>query len=400
MPEESVSPVDQPENPLKKFANRLYIVYISSGKDLFMLHSTYIFLLAGAALLSLSGCCNTESFFAVSSATHPDGGIYSITGNLPQKQVDLPSANYLIAAPDGKNFYASLSRLPGEKRTGGVAHLQLSADKKLLICQQLAVPGNTPCHLTLSPDEKYLYCANYGGGSITEIKLQDHHFYGKPRIIKHTGKSIHKRQKSPHPHFAAFDQLANQLYICDLGTDEIWIYNYDLKRGIDLPCAGKIPLPPGSGPRHLTFAPDGLSLYTADELNSTAASFVRKDAQSPWRLAEIRSTLPENVQREKNYPGAIKISSDGRFFFITNRGNDSIAVFAVQGCGKFKLHQVVPANGNYPSDILLLDNDRKMYVVNLKSNNISTFSFNPVTGDLTPEKNTIPLQKGMALYGF
>ena len=127
---------------------------------------------------------------------------------------------------------------------------------------------------------------------------------------------------------------------------------------------------------------------------------MRKDAQSPWRLAEIRSTLPENVQREKNYPGAIKISSDGRFFFITNRGNDSIAVFAVQGSGKFKLHQVVPANGNYPSDILLLDNDRKMYVVNLKSNNISTFSFNPVTGDLTAEKNTIPLQKGMALYGF
>ena len=355
------------------------------------------FLPAAALLLTLSGCCNTQAFFAVSSAPAPDGGIYRVAGQLMTKQVDLSFVNYLIAAPNGKNFYASLSRLPGEKRTGGVAHLQISADNTMTVCQLLSTPGNTPCHLTLSPDGKYLYAANYGGGSITEVKLQDHHFSGEPRIIKHTGKSVHKRQKSPHPHFAGFN--SDQLYISDLGTDEIWLYNYDPECGIKLPSAGKLTLPPGSGPRHLVFAPDNLALYTANELNSTASSFIRKDLRAPWQLAESRSTLPENVSAEKNFPGAIKMSADGKFFFVTNRGNDSIAVFAVQGNGQFILHQVIPAHGSYPSDILLPDNDRKMYVINLKSNNISVFSFDPVNGTLTAEKNAIPLQKGMALLG-
>ena len=353
-----------------------------------------------AALIFLFGGCSANNFIAVSSAPAPAGGIYRVSDNLTVQAAELPSVNYLTATGDGRNYYASLSRLPGKKRSGGVAHLQLSAEKKLAICQLLATPGNTPCHLTLSPDEKYLFCANYGGGSVTVIKLKENHFSGEPQIIKHSGKSVHRRQKSPHPHFAAFDKLAHQLYICDLGTDEIWIYNYTPARGIELPCAAKLALPPGSGPRHLAFAPDGLTLYTADELNSTAASFVRKDAQSPWQPVEIHSTLPENVPATKNYPGAIKMSADGRFFFVTNRGNDSIAVFAVQGNGKFKLQQTVPASGSYPSDILLQDNDRKMYVINLKSNNISSFSFNPATGDLTAEKNAIPLQKGMALYGI
>ena len=358
---------------------------------------TYSALAALPLIFALNGCA-ADNFLAVSSAPAPDGGIYAVAGNEPSHILSLGAANFITATADKRNFYASISRLPGKKNVGGVAHLQLDTDKKMTVCKVLPTPGNTPCHLTISPDGKYLYCANYGGGSITEIKLQNNHLYGEPRIIKHSGKSVHKRQKSPHPHFAAFDKLARQLYICDLGTDEIWIYNYTPARGIELPCAAKLALPPGSGPRHLAFAPDALTLYTADELNSTAASFVRKDAQSPWQPVEVHSTLPENVPAAKNYPGAIKMSSDGRFFFVTNRGNDSIAVFAIQGSGKFKLQQTVPANGSYPSDILLQNNDRKMRVVNLKSSHISSFIFDHTNGTLTAEKNAIPLQKGMALY--
>lgn len=360
---------------------------------------TYSALAALPLIFALNGCA-ADNFLAVSSAPAPDGGIYAVAGNEPSHILSLGAANFITAAADKRNFYASISRLPGKKNVGGVAHLQLDTDKKMTVCKVLPTPGNTPCHLTISPDGKYLYCANYGGGSITEIKLQDNHLYGEPRIIKNSGKSVHKRQKSPHPHFAAFDKLKNQLYICDLGTDEILIYNYDPRRGIELPCAARLTLPPGSGPRHMVFSPTALELYCANELNSTATSFIRQNADSPWKLTENHSTLPDNVPAAKNYPGAIKMSSDGRFFFVTNRGNDSIAVFAIQGSGKFKLQQTVPANGSYPSDILLQDNDRKMYVINLKSNNISSFSFNPETGDLTAEKNAIPLQKGIALSGY
>ena len=141
-------------------------------------------------------------------------------------------------------------------------------------------------------------------------------------------------------------------------------------------------LPPGSGPRHLVFSPDGNTLYVADELDSTAASFVREGPGKTWRLGKVRSTLPDDADKKGNYPGAIKITVDGRFFFVANRGNDSVAVFATSGGGDFRLVHTVPSGGEYPSDLLLLNDDRLLVVGHQKSGGVTSFEHE--NGKLTP----------------
>ena len=344
----------------------------------------------------LTGCCGPETL-AISSGRDA-GGVYSLRNDPPEKQIALPTMNYLIcdpAVPD--RYYGTVSRHPQKKTPDGIVVVLGKRFGTLRQFQWLGVGGRTPCHLTLSPDGKFLYTANYSSGDVTELPLHHGRISGPPRMIRHEGKSVTKRQLSPHPHFVTFNPADGRLYVCDLGTDQIWIYDWSPETGIRLPCRERLALPPGSGPRHLAFDPSGNILYTANELNSTAASFVRKSPAEPWQFGEVHPTVSEPLNGTRNSPGAIKITRDGRFFFITNRGHDSIAMFAADGNGKFKLLEAVPSRGKFPSDILFDETETELLVIHLKSGTVTTFAFDSVKRTLTPKPGERKVPQGIGL---
>ena len=321
---------------------------------------TFLFCAAGALL---AGC---QHFYTVSAARSEQGGIYF---SRIRKAV-LPGANYLIRR--GHILYATLNRVPGRKdRMGALAVLKESAGGNLEVLQIVPVNGWTPCHLTVSPDGKFLYTANYSSGDISEFALNGESVQGPPRRISHTGKGVTKRQKAPHPHFTGFSPDGKQLFVCDLGMDRVMIYPYG-ETGIREPAAESLELPPGSGPRHLAFSPCGNRIFVANELNSTVTAFVLKNGK--WQRGKTLSTRKCGAAAAKNFPGAVKIAGDGRFFLVTNRGDDDIAIFAVLPNGDFKWCRNVPAQGGYPSDLMVDDARQQLRVINLKGGNIATFA--------------------------
>ena len=310
-------------------------------------------------------------FLAVSAAPDDSGGVYRVVDGKAQQLVVLPDLFHLVRDKKSGILYGAVRKGFGAKKRGGaVVVLTPSADGKLQVAQTLPIPGRTPCFITLAPDRRHLYTANYSSGDLTEIPLDaDGRIAGEARSIRHTGHGPTPRQKSPHPHCALFDPAGKRLYVCDLGTDRIHVYDRTPGQGITAPAA-EVPLPPGLGPRHLVFSPDGNRLYVANELNSTAAVFVR-NAQGEWRFKTAVPTL-KNPGDKPNYPGAIKLSADAGTLFVTNRGDNSISCFDAAPDGNIKLRGTIPAGGDYPSDLIISADGRIIAVANFKSGNVTT----------------------------
>ena len=329
------------------------------------MHKVVQLFLLSVCVLPLAGC--TE-FLAVSGADAPAGGIYKLQAEGAFQLVKASKLNCLVRAPGSKRLYGTTLRGPG-----GVVVLNEIPFGGYIEEKTVAAGGKTPCHLTLSPDGRFLYTANYSSGSVSEFRLKDGLPVGLPRIIRHTGRGVKPRQKSPHPHFVRFDTAGKRLYVCDLGADKIFVYDWAPGTGLETPAAAELALPPGAGPRHLVFSPDGDTLYVANELDSTAASFVREGPGRAWRFGKVRSTLPDGANPKGNFPGAIKITADGKFFFVANRGDNSVAVFAASGGGEFRLIRTVPSGGDFPSDLLLLNGDRLLVVGHQRSGGVTSF---------------------------
>ena len=312
-------------------------------------------------------------FLAVSAAPDRTGGVYRIADGKAHQLASVPDLFHLVR--DGKSglLYGAVRKGFGaKKRFGAVVVLIPDADGKLQVAQTQPIQGRTPCFVTLAPDRRHLYTANYSSGDLSEIPLDnDGKIAGEARTIRHTGRGPTPRQKSPHPHCALFDPAGKQLYVCDLGTDRIYIYDRTPGQGITAPAAAELPLPPGSGPRHLTFSPDGNRLYVANELDSTAAAFVRDAATGEWRFRTAVPTL-KNPGGAPNYPGALKLSADGHTLFVTNRGDNSIAVFDAAPDGNLTLRETLPAGGDFPSDLLVSAEGKILAVANFKSGSVTT----------------------------
>ena len=325
-----------------------------------------------AALLSVTTASAAE-FLAVSAAPDQTGGVYRIADGKATQLVAVPDLFHLVRDKKSGLLYGAVRKGFGtKKRCGAVVVLASTADGKLQVAQTLPIQGRTPCFITLAPDKCRLYTANYSSGDLAEIPLDvDGRIAGEARLIRHAGHGPTPRQKSPHPHCALFDPAGKGLYVCDLGTDRIYVYDRTPGQGINTPAAAELPLPPGSGPRHLVFSPDGNRLYVADELNGTAASFVRDAKTGEWRFKTAVSTL-EAAGDKPNYPGAIKLSADGRILFVTNRGDNSIACFDATPDGNIKLRETIPAGGDYPSDLLISAEGKTLAVANFKSGNVTT----------------------------
>ena len=322
-------------------------------------------------------------------------GIYRVefdpaTGKLgtPELAAEVTSPSFLAVAPDRRHLFCvcEISDFKG-KKAGGVASFALDARAGELKPIDLeSSVGAGPCHVVCDKQGKNVLVANYGGGSVAVLPVgPDGKLAPASAFVQHTGKGADKsRQEAPHAHSVNLDAANKFAVVADLGLDRVFVYKFD-------PAAGKITandppaveLPPGSGPRHFAFHPNGKYAYVNSEMASTLTALAYDAGKGEFKILNTLSTLP--APTKGNSTAETVVHPNGRFVYTSNRGHNSIAIFAIdEATGKIKAigHQgegiKVPRNCNIdPSG-------RWMIVANQDGDSIIVFAIDPATGALTP----------------
>jgi 6-phosphogluconolactonase (cycloisomerase 2 family) len=169
----------------------------------------------------------------------------------------------------------------------------------------------------------------------------------------------------------------------DLGLDQIFVWKFDVQKGTLSPNApGFVALPPGDGPRHFAFHPNGKWLYSLQEEASTLVLFDYNATGGVLTARQSVSTLP-NRFAGTSFTSEVMVSPDGRFVYAANRLHDTIAVFSVGAAGALTYSGEVPTEGDYPRSFNIDPTGSFLYACNQRSDAITTFRVNPKTGGLT-----------------
>jgi 6-phosphogluconolactonase len=217
----------------------------------------------------------------------------------------------------------------------------------------LSSGGREPCYIALDPAETALAIANYGSGALAYYRLDPANGLplGPPAIRQNGGHGPNAdRQEGPHGHCARFSPDGRWLFYVDLGTDEILACRHDAGTGDLDDAVLAFAAPPGSGPRHLVFSANGSHAYLVSELASSVTVLTVEGA----RLVECQtiSTLPPGFAGS-SLAGHIALDAEERRLYVSNRGHDSIAAFAVAEDGKLAPILHAPSGGRSPRFFLL-----------------------------------------------
>lgn len=252
--------------------------------------------------------------------------------------------------------------------------------------------GSTgPCHVTVHPTGDYVFVANYYGGAVTLFRCGGDGSL-KERVMnhQHEGKSIDpERQQEAHPHSVNLSPDSRYLFVPDLGTDQINIYKVDDKRPSTagnslvgrLSAHGFISVEPGSGPRHFAFHTGGRVAYCINELSSSITAFAYDDRSGKLTNINTVSTLPENFAGH-SHCADIHVHPTGKFVYGSNRGHDSITIFAVEDDGRLTQRGFVPTLGQTPRNFSISPDGNFLIVANQDSNTIVTFRIDLESGML------------------
>jgi 6-phosphogluconolactonase len=232
---------------------------------------------------------------------------------------------------------------------------------------RVATGGALPCYLALDPAERKLAVANYGSGSIAVFDVREDGLPAGPAVVRqHTGSGpLLDRQASAHAHCAVFAP-DGALYHVDLGSDQILRYSLRPDGTLDQPRV-EFAAPAGSGPRHLLFHPRRPLAVLVSELASTLTIFDL--TERGLRERQHLSTLPPGFAGD-NLGGHLEVNRTGNRIYVSNRGHDSVAVFAWTDAGDCGLVQHVSSEGASPRHFRFLNSERLLAVVNEESDNV------------------------------
>lgn len=246
--------------------------------------------------------------------------------------------------------------------------------------------GAAPCYISVDSQKHLVFTANYHLATINVFSYDEN---GKLTFITndtHEGHGPRAEQDQAHPHF--FDETpSGNLVSCDLGIDAVDFYKLD---GDKLKHLARYQMKNGFGTRHLVFSPDGKTMYIVGELSSQVN--VARLNENTWKFEDVATykTIPDDFS-DHNGAAAIRISKDGKFIYISNRGHDSITVFKVLDDGKLELVQRISVFGSFPRDFNWDKDEKYLVVANQNTNNATLYRRNSETGNLTPIQKDIPV---------
>ncbi|WP_329276106.1 lactonase family protein [Streptomyces sp. NBC_00691] len=266
-----------------------------------------------------------------------------------------------------------------ETGAGAVAAFDVSGAAPRLLGVPVPVDGAAPTHLSLAAG--HLLTANYTSGSVTALPLgEDGTARPAASVLRHEGSGpVASRQAGPHAHQVVPDPSGRWIVSVDLGTDSVRVCLLDPGSGA-LTLHGEAALRPGTGPRHLVFHPAGTHAYVLNELEPTL-TVCRWDAEAGV-LEPLGETpvVPEGTSGP-SYPSEVVVAPDGRFLWAAVRGDDTLAVLALDPDGtKADLVASVPCGGVWPRDLTLAPSGRHLYAANERSGDVTWFGLDPETG--------------------
>jgi 6-phosphogluconolactonase len=321
----------------------------------------------------------------------------------------------LAAAVKNPSFLAFHPRLPvlyavsempaaDGKPGGAVAAFDVNEETGVLAHRGAeASGGGGPCHLTVDPTGKAVLVANYGGGSVACLGLTAagelepfaagpdgsgfvQHVYdraGVPGINP-------KRQEKPHAHSVDVAADGRFAFSCDLGLDEVIVYRLDAERATLAP-HGRATVAAGAGPRHFALHPGGRLAWCVNELDLTVTGFRYDPEAGVLEPVETRSTIPAEVADRTGFSCAeIAAHPSGRFLYASNRGHDSIAMYAVdEATGKLTMLGVEPTRVETPRHFAIAPGGRFLLAAGQNSGTVAVFAIDQATGKLAFTGETV-----------
>lgn len=298
---------------------------------------------------------------------------------------DINNPSFLAIDSKQRYLFAVDENLDQEKSLVHAYRIDPHSGRLNYLNKQLSF-GTLPCYVAVDRTDQFVFVANYGSGSVSILPVGENgHLHPASDVHQHRGSGINpERQEGPHAHCAIMDPTNRYLLVADLGIDRVMSYrlNREGKRLIpnETPY---LELPPGSGPRHLTFHPNGRFAYVINELNSTVMALGYDENHGTLAIIDGISTLPEDFQGE-NSCAEICITPSGNFLYGSNRGHDSLAIYSIdQDTGQLSIVSHQTTCGRTPRNFAIDPSGTFLLVANQASNNIVIFRINHNTGLLT-----------------
>jgi len=327
--------------------------------------------------------------------TSASKGIYRLrldlaTGALTEAGPPTESASpsFLAMHPSGRYLYAVNESGGPTKGEGGVSAFTVDGKTGALTpLNQQSSRGGGPCHLSLDAKGRYVLVANYGGGSVSVLPVQaDGRLAPAVTFVQHEGHGADPgRQKSPHAHWVELDKANRFALVADLGLDEVLVYRFDaVKGGLTPHQPPYTRLAPAAGPRHVTFSPDGRHAYVINELQSTVTAFSYDPQTGALGELQTLTTVPAGFTGPTT-TAEIAMSPDGKFLYGSNRGHDSIAIFAVDAAtGKLTPAGHQSTRGKTPRNFAIDPTGAYLLAANQESDTIAVFRIDRASGALSP----------------
>jgi 6-phosphogluconolactonase len=318
----------------------------------------------------------------------------------PELAFELTNPSFLAVHPDQKKLYA-VGEVSGGNREGVVTALAVDPRSgRLDRLNQQSSKGSGPCHLSLDKTGRNLLVANYGSGSIACLPVDhDGRLSEATGFVQHQGSSVNpQRQRGPHAHWIEPDPSNRFALTCDLGLDQILVYQLNPRLGTLAPnTPPHTTTKPGAGPRHLAFHPNGRFAYVINELDSTMVAYTWEQQRGELKELQRLSTLPADFTGRSTC-AEVMAHPSGRFLYGSNRGHDSIAVFAVDSeTGRMTAVQHEPAQGKTPRFFTVDPTGRWLLACNQGSDSVVIFRIDPQSGRITTSGRTIEIASPVCL---
>jgi 6-phosphogluconolactonase len=257
--------------------------------------------------------------------------------------------------------------------------------------------GALPVYITLSSNGKCALVANYKSGNVSVLPILENGQLAKASaLIQHHGTGPDKqRQESPHIHCIMVSPDGRFVFAVDLGSDKVTRYLLNTEENNLLPDTATIAFrsKPGTGPRQLRFHPNGRFAYLIHELKSIITVLSYDHENGEFSDIQTITTLPESYQQENKCSG-IRVTSDGRFLYATNRGHNSLAAYTIDASsGKLTLLGNTPSDGDWPREFTIVEGSDMILVANQHSGTIVSLRIDCTSGRLTPTGYQVKIEK-------
>ncbi|OZI62266.1 lactonase family protein [Bordetella genomosp. 11] len=311
------------------------------------------------------------------TAWHRDASTGALS--LVQEVDGLVNPSYLALGPGGRVLYA----VHGD--TSDISAFRIDPDSgRLSPLNRRGTEGRNPVHLALAPDGRHIIVSNHLSGTLAVLPLaEDGALLPVSQQVPLPGERGPHRVEQQHakPHFNPFDPAGRHVIVPDKGLDRIFSFVFRDGRLTPEPRA-VVAAREGAGPRHIAFHPRAPYAYAVNELDSTVTAYRHDAATGALAPFQVLPSLPDSCTGNSR-AAAIVVDAGGRFVYASNRGDDSIALFAVDGAsGRLRFVRAYASGGRTPRFFTLDPTGRFLYAANEDSDTIVAFHVDAGSGEL------------------